>query len=287
MLDGNFIYAAIKVKLDIKERLEKLLQGETLRLFVLKSVLTELNAVGPKAADAFKWAKSFCTVIDDDAYAAAGTPAERLVVWLNDQIKSNNSSSSSSSKHYFVASQDKELRARLGDIPGVPTIYLNQVVLVLEQPSSRSKEVSMEMEASKVALTSLESEVLQKVSNSKSTKGLHIVGGKGSSADTIDSIGITSVAAGAVVQERKKRKATAANPLSNMKPSEVGSRVVTLPLKNHPCVSFSFHRLFLSHRFLFPLILMIQCLISNYNCLNHCIALLTCCGGDIAGFQSF
>lgn len=223
MLDGNFIYAAIKVKLDIKERLEKLLQGETLRLFVLKSVLTELNAVGPKAADAFKWAKSFCTVIDDDAYSAAGTPAERLVVWLGDQIKNNTSSSSSSSKYYFVASQDKDLRARLGDIPGVPTIYLNQVVLVLEQPSSRSKEVSMEMEASKVALTSLESEVLEKVSKSKTSKGLHIVGGKGSSADTIDSIGITTVAGGAVVQERKKRKASAANPLSNMKPSEVGN----------------------------------------------------------------
>lgn len=222
VLDGNFIYAAIKVKLDIKERLEKLLQGETVRLFVLKSVLTELNAVGPKAAEAFKFAKTFCTVIDDDAFAIADTPAERLVALLRKQANDKSSSSSSGSKHYFVATQDKDLRDRLGGIPGVPLIYMNKVVLVLEAPSSQSKETSLEIEATKVALTPLEAEVLQKVNNKK-TRGVNIVGGESIVAGrgAADSSSFPT-------QDRRKRKATGANPLASKQASQVCTRVFVM-----------------------------------------------------------
>mmetsp|Transcript_12732 Transcript_12732/g.12385 ORF Transcript_12732/g.12385 Transcript_12732/m.12385 type:complete len:89 (+) Transcript_12732:64-330(+) len=57
ILDGNFIFAALKVKLDIQERLDKLLQGETVRIHVLKSVLTELAAAGPKTSTSLEFAK--------------------------------------------------------------------------------------------------------------------------------------------------------------------------------------------------------------------------------------
>ena len=40
---------------------------------------------------------------------------------------------------YFVATQDHELRIRLGNIPGVPVIYLNKVSLVMEAPSDSSR----------------------------------------------------------------------------------------------------------------------------------------------------
>ena len=236
ILDGNFIYAAIKVKLDIKERLEKLLQGETVRLFVLKSVLTELNAVGPKAAEAFKFAKTFCTVIDDDAFAGEETPAERLVACLRKQAKDrSSSSSSSSSKNYFVATQDKDLRARLAAIPGVPIIYMNKVVLVLEPPSSQSKETSLEIEATKESLTPLEAEVLEKVN--KRAKGVNIVGGEFAAARSVDDSSTT--------QERRKRKATGANPLASKKASQVClppfiacSLIFVLPSLAHPSLLF-------------------------------------------------
>ena len=219
VLDGNFVYAALKVKLDIKERVEKLLQGETVRLYVLKSVLAELNAVGPKAAEAFKFAKKFCTLIDDDGFGAVETPAERLVAWLRHQTQESSSSSSSASRHYFVATQDRDLRSRLGSMPGVPTLYLNKVVLVLEPPSGKSKEVSMELEASKVALTPLEAEVLQKVGGK--VKGVHVVGGgDSSSSSSSDNSKESGSGTKPPIQERRKRKATASNPLASMKASD-------------------------------------------------------------------
>ena len=49
ILDGNFIFAALKVKIDILERLRRLLQDNDIRLFVLKSVVDELKKVGDAA----------------------------------------------------------------------------------------------------------------------------------------------------------------------------------------------------------------------------------------------
>jgi hypothetical protein len=96
-------------------------------------------------------------------------------------------------------------------MPGVPTLYLNKVVLVLEPPSGKSKEVSMELEATKVALTPLEAEVLQKVGGK--VKGVNVVG----AGDSSCSKGSDKPPP---AQERRKRKATAANPLASMKASD-------------------------------------------------------------------
>ena len=87
-MDGNFIFAALKVKLDIQERLTKLLQGETIRIYVLKSVIAELSAAGPKALAALEFANSFCDVIDDSMHEGE-TPCEKLKAMLgeiNDEV---------------------------------------------------------------------------------------------------------------------------------------------------------------------------------------------------------
>ena len=51
----------------------------------------------------------------------------------------------SSRKHYFVVTQDTELRATLGARPGIPLLYLNKVTLVLEPPSGQSQEHNKEV----------------------------------------------------------------------------------------------------------------------------------------------
>jgi hypothetical protein len=41
---------------------------------------------------------------------------------------------------YFIASQDTTLREHIrNEIPGVPTIYFNRITMVLETPSTASK----------------------------------------------------------------------------------------------------------------------------------------------------
>ena len=71
----------MKVKLDIQERLDKLLQGETIKIYVLKSVLAELAAAGSKVDTALEFAKSFCDVIDDSMFEG-DTPCEKLKAML-------------------------------------------------------------------------------------------------------------------------------------------------------------------------------------------------------------
>jgi hypothetical protein len=48
-------------------------------------------------------------------------------------------------KKYVVATQDKDLRNSLGNLPGIPLIYLNQVSLVFESPSTASREYTNEV----------------------------------------------------------------------------------------------------------------------------------------------
>lgn len=80
-MDGNFIFTAIKLKIDIRDRLEKLLQGGAVKLYVLKSVIGELDLVGQKAISAKEFAASLCEVIDDEKIVGE-TPSDRLTKFL-------------------------------------------------------------------------------------------------------------------------------------------------------------------------------------------------------------
>jgi len=88
ILDGNFIFNAIKYKLDVRDRIEKLLQCKEAKLFVLKSVLKELELVGAKAQSAKDFAKNFCEVIDDD-HISGDVPSERLTRFMGESIEAS------------------------------------------------------------------------------------------------------------------------------------------------------------------------------------------------------
>jgi Fcf1 len=142
-------------------------------------------------------------------------------------------------KNYFVASQDKDLRMRVGSVPGVPIIYLNKVTLVLEPPSQDSRDFSKEVriscvcstkpnltrflftsdfrknllfcvkiESSKVVMSTQEETVLENLLKKKSSTTNNVIGGATEAPVIVKSL------------ERKKRKASAANPLSSMKASD-------------------------------------------------------------------
>ncbi len=78
ILDGNFIFTAIKFKIDIRDRLQKLLQGSEIKIYVLLSVLAELEAIGSKGQSALEFARTCCEVINDDKIVGT-TAGERLV----------------------------------------------------------------------------------------------------------------------------------------------------------------------------------------------------------------
>ena len=59
--------------------------------------------------------------------------------------QSNPNLTVSKKRKYFVASQDEEVRAVLGAKSGIPLIYMNQVTMVLEPPSSNSKDKNVQV----------------------------------------------------------------------------------------------------------------------------------------------
>ena len=197
ILDSNFIYAALKVKLDIRERLDKMLQiagGDTAVLYVTQSALDELRHLGSKGATALEFGQSHCTVIKDSEFANEELPHEKLLMFLQN-MKLN--PDDSRSRTYFVASQDKELRAAINNrIAGIPLIYLNKVSVVLEPPSEASRNFKRSVEKSKSKMSETERTIVNEIKSNEA---------KREEARQAQAFKLA---------ERIKKKATAANPLS-------------------------------------------------------------------------
>lgn len=139
----------MKYKLDVRHRLESLLQESNMKLFVLQSTINEMQSVGQKAAEALAWAQECCEVIND-TQVTSNNPLDRYKKVLE-------------KKRYFVATQDKDLRGALNTLPGVPILYLNKVTMVLESPSKASLEYNNKAENIKMSAGEAEQDFMNKL----------------------------------------------------------------------------------------------------------------------------
>jgi U3 small nucleolar RNA-associated protein 23 len=199
ILDSNFIYAALKFKLDIRERLNKMLQipgGDSASFFITKSAIEELESLGSKGTESLEFAQTYCTVIDDKEFANEELAHEKLVAFLENMQKNQDDSRSRS---YFVASQDKDLRSVVSSrLPGVPLIYLNKVSVVLEPPSEASRNFKKRVESSKTNMSAAEQAIVDEIKTHEAKREA----ARRAKAELLSKM------------ERTKKKATAANPMA-------------------------------------------------------------------------
>jgi rRNA-processing protein FCF1 len=85
LLDGNFIYAALKNKINIPDRLASMLQGEQFTLYVLKSSIDELRQIGAKGETALDFGLQKCTTLDDSDITGS-TPFDKMIGYLGMHI---------------------------------------------------------------------------------------------------------------------------------------------------------------------------------------------------------
>jgi U3 small nucleolar RNA-associated protein 23 len=200
ILDGNFIFAALKHKVDISHRLTGLLQ-DSVKLYVLASCLEELKKVGDKARPTLEFAMRCCECVQDrNDSSDSCTASDALLAFAQNQAQS--ALDNPKARRYFIATQDNALRSSIGSIPGIPAIYFNQVTLVLEGPSEASRNFTARVERRKLDLTAIEIEELSGRKRQRENN------------DDEESQSIVKTQ-----QERKKHKATAPNPLSHHPPN--------------------------------------------------------------------
>lgn len=83
ILDGNFIFAALKHKIDILDRMQRLLQGAEVKLFVTRSSLNELSKIGESGTASLSYANEFCTILEDGSMSGI-TSADKLLRLLGE-----------------------------------------------------------------------------------------------------------------------------------------------------------------------------------------------------------
>ncbi|KAL2919293.1 hypothetical protein HK105_200936 [Polyrhizophydium stewartii] len=127
LVDGNFLHVARESKKNLEEALPKILTGQV-KLMTTYCCYAELRKLAgefrPTAAAAKKLEKRRCT------HQPAVSAAECLREIFGAENKFN----------YILATQDAALRSALRAIPGVPLLYINKSVLILEPPSIATLE---------------------------------------------------------------------------------------------------------------------------------------------------
>ena len=163
LLDAGFLTECFKYKIEIYDRLAKLLQCSEVRLYALRSTLKALQSGSLSSGEAHQFVISRCKVVDDD-HLTDESPSLRLVSYHRKVHEEYlNSQSKTKVRRYFVATQDGDVRTSLRMIPGVPLIYTNKVTLVLEPPSEASRNFNLKViEAEKTRLNDNEKVVVEK-----------------------------------------------------------------------------------------------------------------------------
>jgi len=134
-------------------------------------------------------------------------------------LRDDRISNQSNNRKYMIATQDKDLRNKLGDIPGVPIIYLNKVTLVLEPPSIASKQYNQSSENMKESLNDEEQSLLNNISSPDKKRKLS---SSSSSSNTNNNnnhekpIQLDNYS----IRKLKKAKANGSNPLANLAQSK-------------------------------------------------------------------
>jgi len=116
---------------------------------------TEGESLGPQLSGAVLIAKRF--QLRKCGHHKAAVPAAECI---KSMVGANNPNG------YFVASQDRDLRHLLQQVPGVPLLFINRNTILLEKPSTTSYQASDKVQISRLEPSKHEKETLEKLSDS-------------------------------------------------------------------------------------------------------------------------
>ena len=126
LIDGNMIAVSLQKKFDLKESFQKTLD-ENVHLVVPSCIVHEIRSLESKIPGILNAVLKY--KIEECTHGIL-SPDQCIQSYIG---KKNH-------KKYFVATQDKVLRYRLRKIPGTPSLFFDQNMLLVDKPSKSSME---------------------------------------------------------------------------------------------------------------------------------------------------
>ncbi|GLT73477.1 hypothetical protein SLA2020_453340 [Shorea laevis] len=215
LCDGTFVHHLIASNIKPADKaLSTILTGAPVKLFTTGCVLAELKRLGSSYYQALEAAHQLITARCDHEKSKSADACITEVIGQNNP------------EHFFVASQDTDLRKKFHEVPGVPIIFALRNSLFLEPPSSFQREFVKTSEEERLHMTELEYKMLQKRARTRSADE-EANDSSSEMEDVVDpNIGMQDLAKpqttrkGMDVKDKvqfKRKKAKGPNPLSCMK----------------------------------------------------------------------
>ncbi|KAL8211026.1 hypothetical protein R6Q57_005463 [Mikania cordata] len=134
LCDGTFIHHLLVNRVTPADTALSNILGAPVKMFTTRCVLAELKSLGETYSDSYNVACDLAPARCDHE------KRKSAVACLAEVIGESNS------EHFFVASQDVDLRKKFQEIPAVPVIFALRNALFLESPSQSQKQSSKSAE---------------------------------------------------------------------------------------------------------------------------------------------
>ncbi|XP_028806014.1 rRNA-processing protein UTP23 homolog isoform X2 [Neltuma alba] len=148
LCDGNFVHHLIQNKITPADNSLANILNSDVKLFTTRCVLEELKRLGRSFAESLEAARQLKIA------RCEHEKCEHAAKCIMDVVGENNS------QHFFVGSQDTELRRKLQQVPGVPLIYGLRNALFLEPVSAFQREFVKTSEEARSHITDREYKML-------------------------------------------------------------------------------------------------------------------------------
>ncbi|RZC62500.1 hypothetical protein C5167_024255 [Papaver somniferum] len=148
--DGTFIHHLVTNQItDFSQAISNIL-GKPAKLFTTRCVIAELHSLGESFSKSFEEARNLSLARCDHEKRKGAAAC------IADVIGEKNS------EHFFLATQDNELRIRFREVPGVPLIFGLRKSLILEPPSTSQREFVKSSEEQRLRMTEMEKTLLKR-----------------------------------------------------------------------------------------------------------------------------
>ncbi|KAL1554250.1 rRNA-processing protein UTP23 [Salvia divinorum] len=149
LCDGTFVHHLIANGIAPADTALTNILGAPVKIFTTRCVVAELKSLGSSYSDSVDAARSLMVARCDHE------KRKSAIACITEVIGEKNT------EHFFVATQDAELRKKFQQIPGVPLVYALRNALFLERPSAFQQESAKAAEEERSRMTELELKMLK------------------------------------------------------------------------------------------------------------------------------